>query len=117
MTVVTHHLPAAAWALACGALLLVPARELPEVYLFTWADKLAHLGLFFVLEVLAARSFGRWARRPVLAAAAISIAYAALLETAQLAVPGRAWEVWDLAAAAAGVGAAALVLTRSRPDR
>ncbi len=114
---VSHHLPAAAWALLCGALLLVPAETLPEVDPFSWADKLAHLVLFLVLELLAVRSFGRWTRRALAASAAASIAYALLLEAAQLAVPGRAWELWDLGAAAAGVGLAALALSRKRSPR
>ncbi len=114
---VSHHLPAAAWALASSVLLLVPGEELPEVDLFDWADKLAHLALFFVLQVLAARSFGRWSGRAVPLAAAASIGYAALLEAAQIPVPGRGWELWDLGFAALGVGLAALVTTRRRSPR
>ena len=64
-------------------------------------DKLVHAGLFFVQSycisrALRGRAGGAWS------AAVLAAGYGFALELLQLAIPGRGWEVGDLAANAIG---------------
>ena len=103
------------WSLLVAVLLLTPGEELPDVGLDP-VDKLAHVLIFgshcFLLRrALAGRAEGGATR---VAAASVSGVYAVLLEVAQLWVPGRGFEWWDLVANAVGVALAALLPARPR---
>lgn len=127
----THHLPALAWAGLVAALLTAPASALPGwggwfslgPWLDPHLDKAGHFLLFAVLAALAARSFAApapagWrrplARRPSTWAAIVAVAYGGVTELLQLAVAGRGAEAGDLAADAAGALAAAALLALRR---
>lgn len=78
-------------------------------------DKLAHLGAYAVLVLLAFRiPYGRrvpvLSRAPVLFAVAFALAYGLADEVHQAYVPGRMASLWDLAADAIGAFGMGLVL-------
>ena len=107
--------PVTVWTLFVVVLLVLPGDEVWDPG-FDWMDKVAHallFGVHFALlaPVLAAR---RLAGRPGVAAAVASGLFAVAMETVQLWVPGRGWEVWDLVAGFIGVAAAARWLERRR---
>jgi len=84
--------------------MLMPGKAIPDVGI-QWGDKIAHAAVFFLMTVLLSRSLaatGRF-RRPVLAAALLTLGYAFALELAQLATPDRYWELADLVADGLGV--------------
>jgi VanZ family protein len=135
-SLLTHHLPALAWAGLVAVALIVPVDARSGFggwfSLGPWIDphldKVAHFGSFAVLAALAARSFGApapagWrraaARRPLASAVLVAIAYGGLTEGMQLAAAGRDASAGDLAADAAGALAAAalLALVRRRRSR
>lgn len=99
-----------------AVLLLSPAELLPEVAGPDWLDKLLHAVVFAIHCALLARGLAGVGRRvaTVAAAALISALYALLLETAQLWIPGRSWEWWDVAAGLAGVALAAAIAAGHR---
>ena len=99
---------AALWAVLSAGLLLTPGRGLPPT--ISVSDKAAHFALFLVQAwlLLMALQTHR-ARRPLLWAAVATVAYAGLLELAQLWAPGRSWELMDLVAGAAGALAAVVI--------
>lgn len=111
-----RSLPAILWSLLAAVLLLAPGDELPDPGAWEWLDKPVHAALFAIQFALLVRPLA--GSRPVarhLAIAALgSGLYALVLETAQLWVPGRAWEWWDLGAALVGIAVAALLVGRSR---
>ena len=111
-----HH-QAISFAVIIAVLMLVPGGAMPPVPTYDWADKAVHLLVFLVMTVLAIRSFRALKRfkRPVLSAAAATLAYAVVLDLAQAFVPGRFWDPVDVLAGALGVGAA--MLLQSRVDR
>lgn len=88
------------------------------------SDKLAHFVAFFLWTglAIAAGLFGPWnARRNVLLATLLALAYGTIDETSQL-VPAfdRQFSLFDMAANAAGVLAAsalALMVIRPSPDK
>lgn len=105
------------WTLLVAVLLLLPATDdPPRVDVWEWLDKPAHALLFAVHCALLSRALAsRWAAGHVAAAAFIgSGAYGVLLEALQIAVPGRAWEWWDVVADLAGAALGALLVARSR---
>lgn len=103
------------WAAATGALLLMPGSRLPGARLtepWVTAIELAiHFVLFFGLSWLSVRGFSpgprtpddsdlpRLRRRRVLT---VVLAYCVLLEILQIAVPGRGFELIDIAAGSLG---------------
>ena len=109
-------LPAATWSLLTAVLLLMPGDEVPDPGLWAWLDKPAHALLFAVHFALLPKALAPWRAGGcrLAAAAALSGAYALLLEAAQIRVPGRSWDPWDLAADVAGIALAALWLGRRR---
>ena len=109
-------LPAAAWSVLTAVLLLVPGDEVPDPGFWDWLDKPAHALLFAVHVYLLPRALAAWRRGAagLGVSAAISGAYALLLEAAQIRVPGRSWDLWDLVADFAGIAVVALWLVRRR---
>ncbi len=109
-------LPAALWSLLVAVLLLVPGDEVPDPGFWDWLDKPVHAVLFAVHFALLPMALAAWRRRGAGLAvpAALSGAYALLLEAAQIRVPGRSWDLWDLVADFAGIVLMALWLGRRR---
>lgn len=104
-------LPALLWSLIVALLLLTPAASLPDPGLWDWLDKPVHALLFAVHAGLLSRALPvRLRRGRKLATAAVSGLYGGLLEVAQLWVPGRGLDGWDLVADASGIGAMVLLL-------
>ena len=103
-------LPAVVWAALVAAALLSPSDLTPGGSAWgRWlaehgGDKAVHGALFFGQALWLARALGSGtgSARPRWLAAGLSALYGALLELLQLAVPGRAFEVGDLLANAAG---------------
>lgn len=87
---------------AATALFLAPL-DAPEADVAGFpSDKVGHVATFVALALLARRAH---ASRPLLIFAAL-VAYGALVELAQGALPWRRAEAWDLVADAAGALAA-----------
>jgi hypothetical protein len=122
-------LPAAAWTLVVGVLLLAPgellARALPWLPATAAApggsDRLGHVLLFLVLAILVERSLrSRWSPWPAAAWTALgALAYGAALEAGQLWVPGRSPDLLDGLANGLGalLGAIARRLGEAWPAR
>lgn len=110
-----HH-QAAAFALFLAVVMLAPGGAVPPVPTFDWVDKVVHLVLFTVMTVLLIRSLTvtKRIRRPVLAAVALALVYAAILEVLQGIIPGRFWDPADLVANALGVLAALLLQSMAK---
>ena len=111
-----RHLPVLIWSLVVAVLLAAPGDEIPEVGAWKWLDKPAHALLFAVHCGLLARSLASSGMRDrgLRAAAVVSGLYAVLLEAAQIRVPGRSWEWWDLVADLVGIAVAALFIAGRR---
>lgn len=97
------------WIVACRLLFLAtltllivgsltPAEHVPVV---TAQDKLLHFGAYAVVAVLAMLSIRSSRNRMIGLAALVLLGLA--LELAQLFVPGRSFDLWDLAANGGGV--------------
>ena len=107
-------LPAAAWAATIFWLSSRPTLPLgPEI---PHLDKAAHFCAYALLGALLAFAVDR-SRLPVSAAVALGLLYGASDELHQMYVPGRAPDVLDWAADAAGVAAACFLYTRWRSRR
>lgn len=97
-------LPAILWAAFVAAVLLAPGGLTPSD--LGWADwlaqhggdKLVHLVLFFGQAFWLSRVFERGSEGTRWNSAVLAAVYGGVLECAQLAVPGRGFEVADLAA-------------------
>lgn len=104
------RLAALAWSLLATVLLLTPGPDLPgrglAASVETAIELSVHVVLFLVLAALARRGFGSAIHRPGRKSRifAVVLAYCVLLEILQIAVPGRGFEMIDIAAG--GVGAA-----------
>ena len=86
-----------------GGTLPSPPRWLPQV-LSEWLDSAVHGVLFFVLAWLLAWKTGRdGGLRRRLLIFSVCLGYATVLETAQIPVAGRSFEVVDIVFAAFGV--------------
>ena len=109
-----RRLPILLWTLVVAFLLLLPGDEIPDPGRWERLDKLTHALLFAVHFALMARAFPAPRRegRELAVAALASGLYALLLETAQLWIPGRGWEWWDVVAGLAGIAVAALLVAR-----
>lgn len=126
-TFLTKYLPAGAWACFTAGALLMKGDQLEEVefwfglpdWLWPWADKLAHFGLFFVLAWLVQRCFQGAKRDSGVESTtlAVTLPYVVVLEAAQIPIPGRGWETLDVLAGFAGVAAALAVLRLARAKR
>ena len=109
-------LPAVIWSLLVVVLLATPGDEIPDPGVWDWLDKPAHallFGIHYGLLVRALRGSQPEERQPVAAVLGSGI-FAALMETAQLWIPGRGWEWWDLVANFAGITVAALLIAGRR---
>lgn len=90
-------------------LLLLPGSSFPTPqrwpFVGSGVDKAVHLALFLVEAIVLQRAFGesRWRHQAVPLAVACALLWALGLESAQLLIPGRQWEIGDLIANAAGV--------------
>ena len=125
-TFLTRHLPALAWGVLTASALLMQGDQLQEVeywfgipdWLWPWADKLVHFGLFFVLAWLVSRCFSGTDGDPDVErrTLVVTLPYIVVLEAAQIRIPGRGWETLDVVAGFAGA-AVALVLARLARDR
>ncbi|EMG36623.1 putative integral membrane protein [Desulfocurvibacter africanus PCS] len=95
----------ALWFFSLAAVAWLSLQPQPEFPVEFWnADKLYHLGAYFVLALLGIQSFT--SKRGRLAAVLITIAFGVGIEFLQGLVPGRLPSFWDGVANAAGVGLA-----------
>ena len=105
-----RHLPLVIWSLIVAGLLLTPGDAVPDAGPWEGLDKPLHALLFGLHCALLARSLAASERRlPI--AAGVSGLYGILLEAAQVWVPGRSWDAWDLVADFAGIAVAVLLIT------
>lgn len=105
------------WSLLTALALLAPlgAIETPSS-LPDWASAAVHFILFFGMVWLLGRHLcGMRVSHPLFWAVLASFVYGALLETAQLWIPGRSFEVGDLLLNGAGCLAGAAVVARLTP--
>lgn len=106
------------WAGLTALVLTLPGEMLPWTrpwwlpsVLEPGLDKLVHFGLFAVLAALFVRLLkSRRSGRTWLAALAVCLPYALILELSQIWVAGRSFDPWDLTAAAMGVLLAVVLL-------
>jgi len=87
------------------AIVLLPGDAVPKLHI-TGLDKLIHFVMFFCWALALRFDWAAFRRRPALLLAAGALA-GALTEAMQLGVPGRSFDLLDLAADAAGVALAA----------
>ncbi len=100
----------AGWALAITVLSLVPKEHAIQSGA---SDKLDHLAAYALLSFLAVLGWRKSIRLPVILL--VVIAYGALLDGAQMWVPGRNPDWWDvLANSVGGVLGAGLALIANR---
>jgi VanZ family protein len=105
---VRYQLPVILWILAIFALSSIPT--LPQIKFPISPDKLAHMGIYFVLCLLWKRALFHQERFPLLArqavwyAFALTVVYGTLLEVYQMLVPNRYADVYDAVANAMGAG-------------
>ena len=103
------------WATLIAIVLLLPAGAVPKTpswlppELVTWVEWTVHFGLFFWLAWLLTRAVlpGSSTHRWLLPA--LSVAYAVILEFLQVPVPGRGFELADIAFAVLGIACAELL--------
>ena len=81
----------------------LPKKSMPVLL---WSDKVLHAmaftGLSFLLAWAIPRKSGKWLSH-LLITAGIAFAYACIDEFTQKFIPGRACEIWDVAADACGI--------------
>jgi VanZ family protein len=106
-------LPAAAWAGVIFYLSSRPRLPAPDV---AGIDKVAHFGAYALLASLLIFATER-SRLPLAAAVVLGLLYGVSDELHQMFVPGRAPDVLDWFADAAGVAAATFVYVRRRAGR
>jgi VanZ family protein len=114
---VTRFIPAIGWFIFSFILLCLPGSNVPS---YPWlaaihADKLIHIGLFFILCRLFARPFRKTEhaekqlKKWFLFILISGIAYGTIIEFIQKYwIPGRSFEVWDIVADSTGCVAAYL---------
>lgn len=113
-------LTAVVFSVIVGVCLLVPGDSIHRLDGGPWplpahADKMVH-GALFLIEAHVLRRYLRWrvgAARALPLAVAGSLAFAGCSELAQLVIPFRSADGWDLLADAAGILAYAAVVSRS----
>lgn len=120
-----YQLPLVAWVVVIFVLSTIP--KFPDVRLPISPDKLAHVGIYFVLCMLSRRAFFYQERLAFLhkhalqAAFWFTLVYGALDEFHQLYVPGRWADVYDVIADGIGgalfVGVFAWKSRRKTPER
>ena len=97
------------WAGVILLLILMPGQQMPGFENLFSFDKLAHLGVFFVLCFFMIVGFSKQYRfrslqkNPIKYGMIISVAYASILELGQALVPDRYANFYDLAFNIAGV--------------
>ena len=112
---------AVGWAFLTAVLLLAPGSTLPGGLPPVFATVIAwlvHFGLFLVLAWLARRSMPSVDARGRTSVTMIAVlaAFCVVLETLQIAVPARAFELSDLAFGGLGIGLG-WSIGRARRDR
>ncbi|MBI2619412.1 MAG: VanZ family protein [Ignavibacteriales bacterium] len=101
-----YQLPLLVWILAIFALSAIPG--IPEIRFPISPDKLAHIGIYFVLCMLSRRAFFhqdrflRVKKHSLSVAFGFTVVYGALDEFHQLYVPGRWADIYDVLADAVG---------------
>ncbi len=83
---------------AVSVLSLIPGDELPQLNL---SDKIQHGAAYLALAVVGVLAFPRHPARQYVGLGLVVLSL--VLETLQLVVPGRYFDVWDMVANGAGV--------------
>lgn len=102
-----QQFPALLWAAIIFLLSSIPANRLPNMKILSF-DKLAHIGVFFILGILVYRGLRRpsdsekFSQGRMIVAFAIVLLYGILDEMHQGLVPGRSVDVLDAVADATG---------------
>ncbi|MHA7101894.1 VanZ family protein [Roseivirga pacifica] len=93
------------WAITLAILLLLPQESFPESELLSY-DKLAHIGVFAILEVLLLLAFfkgkGQNTIKLKILTLTINIVYGSVLELLQQFSPGRLTDWYDFFANSVG---------------
>ena len=102
--------PALIWAIVIFGLHIIPSDKIPKPPDWSFSvDKLVHFFIFACLSFLMLRhqhfKLGTWNGKIILMIIVLSSVYGLLMETVQLAVPGREFNLIDLVAD--GLGALA----------
>lgn len=113
MSVLLPRIGAAVWATAILAGSVMPSLELPSPT-FTFQDKLVHAVAYALLAALCTLSIPRLRRIPAaLISISLAMTYGTLLEIIQgLFIPGRSFDLLDIAANAVGSIIGAAIVTR-----
>ena len=113
MSVLLARIGAAVWATAILVGSVMPSLELPSPT-FTFQDKLVHAVAYAVLAALCTLSIPRLRRIPAaLRSIVLAMTYGILLEIIQgLFIPGRSFDLLDIAANAVGAVLGAVIVTR-----
>lgn len=113
MSVLLPRIGATAWATAILAGSVIPGLELPSPT-FTFQDKLVHAVAYAVLAALCTLSIPRLRHLPAaLTSISLAMTYGTLLEIIQgLFIPGRSFDLLDIAANAVGSVIGAVIITR-----
>jgi VanZ family protein len=119
--VLIFWVPLIAWFLVIHNLSAIPSDELPQIDI-PFADKVFHAVEYFILGILLMRAFDKSCFKVGLAKSAflaiiISLCYGALDELYQRSVPGRACDMFDFAADAAGALAGILIYMMDTKER
>lgn len=97
------------WAVTTAILILLPGSEMPDTGALLGFDKVAHFIVFALLSLLATIGFYKQKKIANMRYNAISIAllscivYSILLELAQLAIPQRQFDMFDIVANISGI--------------
>ncbi|MCO6357886.1 VanZ family protein [Roseivirga pacifica] len=98
-------LSALLWAITLAILLLLPQKSFPESELLSY-DKLAHIGVFAILEIILLLAFfkgkGQNTIKLKILMLTINIVYGSVLELLQHFSPGRLTDCYDFFANSVG---------------
>lgn len=100
-------IPAILWASILALLMLLPSDSFPESKLFSY-DKIAHIGVFFILATLvgwasiATKKRILLTKKELMIILIITLLYSSTLEFLQQLVPGRMTDLYDFIANSVG---------------